>query len=183
MRRPPAFLYQVVNRQDSATKLSRLYGATVVLTSDDGATTLYKATIPASTGAQSRYIHTPCIETALDNGHDGKKSDVPSFDPTFMPFYLSLPSNMLLSSVHVSNVYYGSVDGSRRPKYTYIFTNMPTGQPTRRPSNQPSSQPSSLPTGQPTRDPTGQPSRQPTRQVRRCPALMPLSCVLTRCVC
>ena len=72
MRRPPAFLYQVVNRQDSATKLSRLYGATVVLTSDDGATTLYKATIPASTGAQSRYtLHTM---TDLKNCHDGKKA-------------------------------------------------------------------------------------------------------------
>jgi len=55
MRRLPACLYQVVSRQDSTTKLSRLHGATLVLASDDGATTLYKATIPASTGAQSRY--------------------------------------------------------------------------------------------------------------------------------
>ena len=48
---------QVVNRQDSTTKLSRLYGATVKITSDDGASTIYTAKIPSSgTGAQSRCV-------------------------------------------------------------------------------------------------------------------------------
>ena len=77
---------------------------------------------------------------------------------------LTPPSTVPLPGLG-SNIYYGSANGSRKPKYTYIFYNAPTGQPTTRPSTQPTVQPAMVPTGQPSDVPSSQPSRQPTRQV------------------